>query len=108
MRVITEEIVMSAKTFEGSVSVVKNTKDEIALKKDAEGKYSVTNASECYAKMTELSKKLKFPINKYSLFIAKDGTEPVMLANRFGNPYIALLPKRGAGSGKKNAVTKLA
>ena len=30
------EIVMSAKTFEGSVSVVKNTKDEIALKKDPE------------------------------------------------------------------------
>ena len=99
---------MSAKTFEGSVSIVKNTKDEIALKKDAEGKYTVANASECYAKMTELSKKLKFPINTYSLFVAKDGTEPVMLANRFGNPYIALLPKRGDGVGKKNSVTKLA
>ena len=99
---------MSAKTFEGSVSVVKNTKDEIALKKDAEGKYSATNASECYAKMVELSKKLKFPIHGWSLFVAKDGTEPVMLANRYGNPYIALLPKRGDGSVKKNAVTKLA
>ena len=99
---------MSAKTFEGSVSIVKNTKGEIALKKDAEGKFSADNAGECHAKMTELSKKLNSPINKYSLLIADGGTEPVMLANRFGNPYIALLPKRGDGNGKKNAVTKLA
>ena len=56
----------------------------------------------------ELSKKLKSPINKYSLFIADGGTEAVMLANRFGNPYIALLPKRGDGAVKRNAVTKLA
>lgn len=99
---------MSARTFDGNVSIVKNTKGEIALKKDADGKFSVANAGECHAKMTELSKKLKAPINKYSLFVADGGTEPVMLANRFGNPYIALLPKRGDGSVKKNAVTKLA
>ena len=99
---------MSAKTFEGSVSIVKNTKGEIALKKDAEGKFTVDNAGECHAKMTEFSKKLKAPINKYSLFVADGGTEPVMLANRFGNPYIALLPKRGDGAAKRNAVTKLA
>jgi hypothetical protein len=98
---------MSAKTFEGSVSIVKNTKGEIALKKDAEGKFSADNAGECHAKLVELSKKLKSPINKYSLFIADGGTEPVMLANRFGNPYIALLPKRD-GQAKRNAVTKLA
>jgi hypothetical protein len=99
---------MSAKTFEGSVSIVKNTKGEIALKRDPEGKFSAENAAECYAKLTELGKKLKAPVNKYSLFIADGGTEPVMLANRFGNPYIALLPKRGDGNVKRNAVTKLA
>ncbi len=99
---------MSAKTFEGSVSIVKNTKGEIALKKDADGKFSVANAVECHAKMTELSKKLKSAISKYSLFVADGGTEAVMLANRFGNPYIALLPKRGDGAVKRNVVTKLA
>lgn len=99
---------MSAKTFEDSVSIVKNTKGEIALKRDPEGKFNAGNATECYAKLTELGKKLKAPINKYSLFIADGGTEPVMLANRFGNPYIALLPKRGDGNTKRNAVTKLA
>jgi hypothetical protein len=99
---------MSAKTFEGGVSIIKNTKGEIALKRDPEGKFSADNAGECHAKLTELSKKLKAPINKYSLFVADGGTEPVLLANRFGNPYIALLPKRGDGGAKRNAVTKLA
>lgn len=98
---------MSAKTFEGGVSIIKNTKGEIALKKDADGKFSASNVGECHAKLTELSKKLKAPINKYSLFVADGGTEPVLLANRFGNPYIALLPKREGGA-KRNAVTKLA
>jgi len=99
---------MSAKTYEGGVSIIKNTKGEIALKRDVEGKFSANNAGECHAKLTELSKKLKAPINKYSLFVADNGTEPVLLANRFGNPYIALLPKRGDGVAKRNAVTKLA
>ena len=99
---------MSAKTFDGSVSIVKNTKGEIALRKDAEGKFNAENASECHAKMQELSKKLKAPVNKYSLFVTDGGTEPVMLANRYGNPYIALLPKRSEDAVKRGAVMKLA
>lgn len=98
---------MTAKTFDGSVSIVKNTKGEIALKRDDAGSYNAANASECFAKLGELSKKLKLPINKYSLFVADGGTEPVLLANRFGNPYIALLPKQGERA-KKSTVTKLA
>ena len=99
---------MSSKTFEGAVSIVRNTKGEIALKRDPEGKFSAENAVECHAKLTELAKKLKAPINKYSLFIADGGTEPVMLANRYGNPYLALLPKRADGQAKRSSVTKLA
>jgi hypothetical protein len=99
---------MSAKTFEGSVSIVKNTKGEIALKRDDKGSFDASNATECYSKMQEFSKKLKSTINKYSLFVVDGGTEPVLLANRYGNPYIALLPKRGEGETKRNAVTKLA
>jgi hypothetical protein len=99
---------MSAKTFEGNVSVVLNTKGEIALKRDSEGKFSAANAAELHQTMTKLAKARKVAINKYSLFIADGGTEPVLLANRFGNPYIALLPKRGEGNAKKASVTKLA
>lgn len=99
---------MAAKTFEGSVSIIRNTKGEIALKRDPEGKFSAENAAECYAKMMELSKKLKSPINKYSLFLTEGGTEPVLLANRYGNPYIAVLPKRDGVVAKRSSVTKLA
>ena len=99
---------MAAKTFEGSVSIVKNTKGEIALQRDHDGKFSAANAAECYQTMTKLAKAHKAPINKYSLFVADGGTEPVMLANIYGKPFIALLPKRGDGAVKRGSVTKLA
>lgn len=100
---------MSAKTFEGSVSIVLNTKGEIALKRDPEGKFSAENAVECYQIMTKLAKARKAMINKYSLYVVENGTEPVLLANRYGNPYVALLPKRDDAQAKHTAkVTKLA
>lgn len=100
---------MSAKTFVGNISIVLNTKGEIALKRDPEGKFSAANAAECYQTMMRLAKGRKAPINKYSLFLVENGTEPVLLANRYGNPYLALLPKREDGQVKRNAsVTKLA
>jgi hypothetical protein len=99
---------MAAKTFEGSVSIVLNTKGEIALKRDPEGKFTAENAVECYQTMTKLAKARKATINKYSMFLVENGTEAVLLANRYGNPYIALLPKRADGQAKRNAVTKLA
>jgi hypothetical protein len=89
------------------VSIVRNTKGEIALKKDAEGRFDATNVAECYGTLRELAKKLKAPINKYSLFQTDGGTEPVLLANRYGNPYIALLPKAEPGQ-RTGGVTKLA
>ena len=96
---------MSAKTFEGAVSIVRNTKGEVALKKDVDGKFTAENVVELFKVFSKLSK--GEVVNKYSLFIAPNGTEPVLLANRYGNPYIALLPKREAGkAGSK--VVKLA
>jgi len=99
---------MAAKTFEGSVSIVLNTKGEIALKRDSEGKFNAGNAVECYDTMLKLAKSRKATINTYSLFIPENGSEPVLLANRYGNPYIALLPKRADGQAKRGTVTKLA
>lgn len=98
---------MSSKTFEGKVSVVLNTKGEIALKRDSEGAWDASQARELHTKIVELAKQRKTGINQYSLWIAPNGTEPVLLANRYGNPYIALLPKR-EDSGPKQKVTKLA
>lgn len=100
---------MSGKCFDGCVSIVRNTKGEIALKRDPEGKFSAENAGECHDTMRKLAKQHKATINRYSLFLAEGGTEPVLLVNRYGNPYVALLPKRDDGQAKRNAkVTKLA
>lgn len=99
---------MASKTFEGNVSIVLNTKGEIALKRDPEGAWDATKAVELHRKMTELSKSKKAKISQYSLFTAEGGTEAVLLVNRFGNPYIGLLPKRGDGTPGRKSVTKLA
>jgi len=107
---------MSAKTFEGSVSIVLNTKGEIALKRDPEGSFNAVNASECYLKMKHLAMSTKkgdgYPINKYSLYIpegvVEGSAQAVLLANRYGNPYLALLPKRAEGSKPVSKVVKLA
>ncbi len=95
---------MSSRVFEGQVSIVKNTKGEIALKRDPEGAFNAENATECYGKMQELSKKLKAPINKWSLFIADGGKDVVLMADRYGNPRITLLPARAEGATKAKIV----
>jgi len=99
---------MANKTFEGTVSVVLNTKGEIALKRDANGAWDASQAEALYRKMQDLSKSKKKAINAYSLFLVEGGTEVVLLANRFGNPYIAVLPKRDGGGTNRAKVTKLA
>jgi hypothetical protein len=101
------EAIMAAKTFEGNVSIILNTKGEVALKKDSGGKFTAADATEIYRLMKEFSNK-KNPINKYALFVVDGGKDPVLLVNRYGNPYIALLAPRGDGGGSKKTVTKLA
>lgn len=99
---------MTSRIFEGRVSIVKNTKGEIALKRDPEGAFDATKAAECHAKMQELSKKLKAPINKWSLFVADGGKDVVLMADRYGNPRITLLPPLADGGKAKAKIVKLA
>jgi len=99
-----------SRVFNGKVSIVLNTKGEIALKRDSEGRFSAENATEIYETMLKLAKARKATINKYSLFRTESGKIPVLLANRYGNPYIALLPEKAENgvSVPKKTVTKLA
>ncbi len=99
---------MSSKVFKGRVSIIKNTKGEIALKCDDEGSFDASNATECHLKMQELSKKHKAPIHKWSLYVADGGKDVILMADRYGNPRITLLPPLADGGAKRNAVTKLA
>jgi hypothetical protein len=96
----------TSRIYSGQASIVRNTKGEIALVRDAEGAFNATNAAECAAKMAQLAKSLKAPISKWAMFVAPGGKTPVMLANRWGAPYIALLPGDDAAPTKR--VEKLA
>lgn len=91
-----------SKKFEGSCSIVENTKGEIALRKDAKGAFSSANADECYRTMAALSQSEGMDIDRWSLFQPEGGSEPVLLANRYGNPYILLaVPGDDAPSGRR-------
>jgi hypothetical protein len=89
------------------VSIDLNTKGEIELVKDAaNGTLDPADAKAILAKLEELMKEKKAPINKWSYFSPKaDGTSyaftdkkgregrtPVILANSWGKPYVAMMP----------------
>jgi hypothetical protein len=93
-----------AMIYKGKVSIFQNTKGQITVKRDDEGNFSADNVDELYSKMLEFSKKLKAEIKAYKP--EANANTPVLLADRYGNPYIALLKESKAPS--KVKVTKLA
>ncbi len=93
-----------AKPYVGNVSIVMDTKDRIAVKADAQGKFSDDNAAECWATMVALAKQHKVEAKVYR---PEGGTVPRLLDGH-GKPYMALLsPLPDRGNGRKT-VTKLA
>jgi hypothetical protein len=104
-----------ARKFIGNVSVHTNPKGEIVLKRDVEGKWDATTVVALLAKVQELAKKHKLPINDYTIYTpAKVDPEatiaPILLSNKWGAPFIALLPKPKVDETAKEAKkpTKLA
>lgn len=93
-----------AMIFKGNVSIFSNTKKEVVVKPDAEGRFNADNAQELYTTMLEVAKK-----NKLTPRVFKPeatGDTPILMCDRYGKPYVALLPERKAPS--KVTVTKLA
>ena len=101
------EVYMS-RIFEGNVSIVANTKGEIALKRDPNGAWNSSNSVELYEKCKELSKAKKMPLHKWSFFKADGGVQVLLMADRYGNPRITILPPRDYEGKAKSKVTKLA
>ncbi len=95
-----------AKIYKGTVSIVLNTKKEITVKADADGKFSHDNAGELYSMMLSFGKKHKAPLRVYKP--EANGNTPLLFADRWGNPYVAILPESQAPSKVKVTVTKLA
>ena len=99
---------MSSKIFEGNVSIFENTLGQLALKKDKDGAWNSEHAVALWAKMQELAKKNKLEYYKWSFFKADGGTDPVLMADRYGNPRLTLLPPKGDGTSPTKKLKKLA
>jgi len=98
-----------AKIYKGRVSVYSNSQNQLVVKSDAEGKFNHENVAELYKTMCQLAKKHKMEVRVFKP--EQLGDTPVLMADRWGKPYIALLPERktpGALTVTKPAVQKLA
>jgi hypothetical protein len=80
------------------LSLIKNTNGEVALKRDLDGKWDATMAVALYERMQELSKTLNAPLHKWSLYVVDGGVDAVLMADRYGNPRLTLLPPKAQGS----------
>jgi len=98
-----------AKIYNGNVSIIKNLKGQIAVQPDVDGKFNAANVDELYTTMLALGKKHKAECRFYKP--EQLGDTPLLFADRWGKPYVALLPARKAPGGvtvTKATVTKLA
>lgn len=83
-----------AKIYNGNVSIIKNLKGQIAVSPDADGKFSSANVAELYKTMLTLAKKHKAECRFFKP--EAGGDTPVLFADRWGKPYVAVLPARKA------------
>jgi len=95
-----------AKIYQGKVSVFANSNKQLVVKPDDSGKFDSTNTAELYSTMLTLGKKHKMEIRVFKP--EQGGDTPVLMADRWGKPYVALLPERKAPGIAKVTVTKLA
>jgi len=79
-----------AKIYKGNVSVVLNTKKEITVKADPEGKFNTDNVVELYETMLAFGKKMKAPVKTFKP--DPKGTVPVLMYSYENSPYLALMP----------------
>ena len=97
-----------AKIYQGKVSVFSNSNNQLVVKPDVEGKFSHVNVAELYKTMIDLGKKHKMEVRVFKPENETNCDTPLLMADRWGKPYIALLPERKAPSAVKVTVQKLA
>ena len=95
-----------AKIYQGKVSVFANSNKQLVVKPDDTGKFDSTNTAELYKTMCELGKKHKMEVRVFKP--EQGGDTPVLMTDRWGKPYVALLPERKAPGAVKVTVQKLA
>ena len=90
-----------AKVYEGRFGIKANRKGEVVLGKLADGKYSADDAAVVLKRVQAIAKEHKLVARVFKP--DAKGTEPVVLADKWGNPYLALLPKREGVNAPKRA-----
>lgn len=85
-----------AKIYEGNVSVFKNTKNKIVVKADPEGQYNAENVDDLAKVMTEVGTANKAEVNFFIPDTSTKDLSACLLVNRWGQPYVAFLPTKGA------------
>ena len=98
-----------AKIYNSTVSIIMNTKGQITVQADPDGKFTSANVDELYKTMLTLAKKHKAECRFYKP--EQLGDTPLLFADRYGKPYVALLPARkvpGQTTVTKPTIVKLA
>ena len=94
-----------AKIYNGSVSIIKNTKDVITIEADPDGKFTAANVDELYKTMLALGEKHKLECKFYIPDIG--GNTPVLQV-KFGKPYVTLfLASKAPGAVTTTRPTKI-
>ena len=97
-----------AKIYQGKVSVYSNSNNQLIVKPDVDGKFDHTNVVELYTTMCKLGKTKKMDVRVFKPENESNCNTPLLVSDRWGKPYIALLPERKAPSVTKVTVQKLA
>lgn len=97
-----------AKIYQGKVSVFSNANKQLVVKPDVDGKFDMDNVAELYKTMINLGKKHKMEVRVFKPENEANCDTPLLMADRWGKPYIALLPERKAPGAVKVTVQKLA
>lgn len=95
---------MASRQFQGNVRIViaseKNLDNErvqvLKLEKNEAGKYSGKSVAALLTSLEQHSKKEKLPISRWAVFEpegTRENCAPVLLANKYGQPYIAFFSK---------------
>ena len=80
---------MSSKIFDGRFSIKLNTKNELVFGKRADGQYDASDADVVYARVKALAKEKGVSFRRFQPEPGKGS--PLILADRWGNPYLAIL-----------------
>jgi len=90
-----------AKVYEGRFGIKANSKGEVVLGQLVDGKYTAEDAATVLKRVQALAKEHKLVARVFKP--DAKATEPVILADKWGNPYLALLPKREGANAPKRA-----